>query len=156
VGDLGELRDLKIEGLDEPDSPFVVNFTYLARRQFQILENEIAGSPPLNIERSFLIDQTVEKRTTPFQIPVPLTIEGSVTIHVPANFKSEPAGVAQNIQNQFISCRFSAMTNGTGWRLEYHIYEPSHRFAPEQYPAYNLAMRQVVNTLGPNLACVRQ
>lgn len=156
VGALGELKDFKIEGIDEPNAPLVVNFTYLARRQFQIMENEIAGSPPLNLERSFLLDQIVEKRTTPFQIPIPLTIEASVTIHVPARFKSEPAGLAQNIQNQFVSCRFSAITNGTGWRLDYHIYEPANRFSPEQYPAYNLAMQQVVNTLGPNLVCVRQ
>jgi hypothetical protein len=156
VGDFGELKNFEIEGIDEPHSPLVIKLTYLARRQFQILENEIAGSPPLNLERSFLLDQTVEKRTTPFQIPIPLTIEGSVTIHVPASFKSEPVGLAQNIQNQFVSCRFSAITNGTGWRLDYHIYEPANRFASEQYPAYNLAMQQVVNTLGPNLVCVRQ
>lgn len=156
VGDFGELKDFKIEGMDDPNSPLVINLTYLARRQFQILENEIAGSPPLNLERSFLLNQTVEKRTTPFQISIPLTMEGSVTIHVPASFKSKPAGPARNIQNQFVACRFSAITNETGWRLDYHIYEPANRFASEQYPAYSLAMQQVVNTLGPNLVCVRQ
>jgi hypothetical protein len=128
----------------------------LARKQFQIFGNEIVGSPPLNFERSFLLDQIVEKRTTPFEISIPLTIEGSITIQVPANFKSKPADAAQNIQNQFVTCRFSAATNDVGWRLDYHIYEPANRFAPEQYPAHNLAMQQAVNALGLNLVCVRQ
>jgi tetratricopeptide (TPR) repeat protein len=156
VGVLGELRDFKIEGMDDPHSPLIIKFTYLARKQFQIFGNEIVGSPPLNFERSFLLDQIVEKRTTPFEISIPLTIEGSITIQVPASFKSKPADAAQNIQNQFVACRFSAVTNDAGWRLDYHIYEPANRFAPEQYPAHNLAMQQAVNALGLNLVCVRQ
>jgi transglutaminase-like putative cysteine protease/thioredoxin-like negative regulator of GroEL len=156
VGPSAELKNYGIDGMEDPHSPLTLNLTYLVHRQFQVLDNEVAGNPPLNFERLFLLRQNVEKRTTPFEVPIPLAIRGSVIIRVPANFKADPPEVSKNIGNQFVSCQFSATTANSGWRLDYRIYEPSHRFAPEQYSAYNLAMQQVVNTLGPDLVCIRQ
>ena len=155
VGPLGELEKFKIEGLDEPHAPFIIRFDYLARRQFHRFEDEIAGNLPWNFEHAFLLDQSLEKRTTPFEIPVPQTIDGSITVHGPENFNAK-TNAAQYLQNQFLTCRISATNNDAGWHLDYHLYEPANRFAPELYPAHNLAMQQAVNALDLNLVASRR
>jgi tetratricopeptide (TPR) repeat protein len=156
AGTSGELRDFQVEGIDEDHAPMIVYFKYLAHGQFQLVENEIAGNPPLNFERAFLLDQVVEKRTTPFEVSIPLIVNGSITVRIPANFRSKTAVAAQAFENPFVSCRISSATDDTGWRLDYRVYEPANRYAPEQYPAHNAAMQEAVNTLGPRLVFVRK
>ena len=98
----------------------------------------------------------VETRTTPFEISLPITVQCSMEVHAPSGFKAQPISEGvPDIKNQFVSGNFTATTNADGWRMNYRFGEFSGRFAPEEYPAHNLAMRQTLDMLDPRLVCVR-
>jgi len=110
----------------------------------------------VNFERGLLLDQPVETRTVPFEIPIPLKVECSMDVHVPAGFKPQPvSGIVPDIKSQFVSAHFSATTDNFGWRMNYRLGESAGRFTPGEYPAHNLAMRQTLDMLAPHLVCIR-
>jgi hypothetical protein len=116
----------------------------------------LVGNAPMNFERGLLLDQAVETRTTPFEVAIPVTIDCSMDIHPPAGFRPQSLPeIAADIKSRFVSSQFSAVTNSGGWRMNYRLGEVSGRFAPEDYSAHNLAVRQTLDMLAPRLVCVR-
>jgi tetratricopeptide (TPR) repeat protein len=152
VGVSEQLEDFKIDGLDDPRAPLTVKLTYLARGQFHSFEKEISGNAPVFFERSILLDQTVEKRTTPFEIPIPLTIEGATDIRSPSFFISAPPPhPASKVESRFVTGQLSSTADAAGCHLRYHLYEPAGRFAPEQYSSHNQTMQQAVDMLAARI-----
>ena len=152
-----QLQNLKIDGLDDPHAPLVVETTYLARGQFHAFEKEISGNAPIHFERSFLLDQTVEKRTEPFEISIPVTMEGATDIQSPPLYiaASQPSA-APKLENPFVAGQLTCTTNETGCHLRFRVYEPAGRFAPERYSSHNQAMQQVVDTLAARIVFVKR
>ena len=152
VGVSDQLQEFSIDGLDDPRAPLVVAMTYLARAQFHSFEKEISGNAPSYFERSILLDQTVEKRTTPFEIAIPLTLEGADDVRGPSLFiATAPSNPAAKLENQFVAGQLTSTADATGCHLRYHLYEPAGRFAPEQYPSHNQAMQQAVDMLAARI-----
>jgi hypothetical protein len=99
-----------------------------------------------------LLDQPVEKRTTPFENHIPLTIEGATDIRgLSLLMATPPPHPAPNLQNQFVTGQLSSTADATGYHLRYHLYEPAGRFAPEQYLSHNQAMQQAVDMLAARI-----
>jgi len=129
-----------------------VELTYLARGQFHSFAREISGNAPLYFERSILLDQPVEKRTTPFEIQIPLTLEGATDIRGPSLFiATPPPRPASMLDNQFVTEQLSSSADAAGCHLRYHLYEPAGRFPPEQYLSHNQAMQQAVDMLAARI-----
>lgn len=157
VGVSEQLQNFKIDGLDDPHAPLLVELTYLARGRFHAFEKEIGGSVPLYFERSVLLDQSVEKRTTPFEISIPLTLEGATDIRCPLLFIATPLpNPAPKVENQFVAGQLSSTADAAGCHLRFHLYEPAGRFAPEQYPSHNQAMQQAVDMLAPRIVFAKK
>ena len=155
AGASSELTDFKIKGLDDPHAPLSFELEYLVRGQFHSMGKEISGSVPLNFERSLLPNQIVEKRTLPFEISIPLTIEASMEVHAPLHCKARALTTpVRSIQSQFVDCQFSSSASDSGWRLNYSLYEPSGRFPAERYSEHNRAMQQALEALAPQLVGV--
>jgi tetratricopeptide (TPR) repeat protein len=152
VGVSEQLEESKIEGLDDPRAALTVELTYLARGQFHSFAREISGNAPLYFERSILLDQPVEKRTTPFEIQIPLTLEGATDIRGPSLFiATPPPRPASMLDNQFVTEQLSSSADAAGCHLRYHLYEPAGRFPPEQYLSHNQAMQQAVDMLAARI-----
>lgn len=152
IGSGSQLTDVGFDGLELPQAPLAIHLTYLARGQFQSLQNQIVGSPPLGFERTFLVNETIEKRVTPFEVAVPLTIEGDVTISVAPKFKPRPLREAPaRTENGFVNCAASIATDEKGWRVNYRLFEPARRFPAAEYAEHCRAVQQAVELLKPRL-----
>jgi tetratricopeptide (TPR) repeat protein len=157
IGVSADLHNFSIDGLDDPHAPLVVNMTYLARGLFHSFEKEISGSAPFYFERAILLDQTVEKRTTPFEIAIPLTMEGATDIQNPPLFIAiPPPNPDQKVENQFVVGHLSSAANQTGCHLTYLVYVPAGRFPSELYSSHNQAMQQVVDTLATKIVFAKK
>jgi hypothetical protein len=152
VGVSGEFQTFMLDGLDDPRGPLVAEMTCLLRGEFHSSEREIFGTPPLYFEKTFFLDQTVEKRTTPFQIAIPLTLEGTTDIMGPphSRAKSGMAGV-QKVENQFAAGQSFTTNDEKGFHINYRIYENAGRFPADDYPSHNHSLQQVLDSLGAKL-----
>ena len=149
---IGQLLELTFDGLDQPQLPLAMQFTYLARGQFHVLDGQIVGQPPAGFERAFLIHEAVEKRSSPFEVTTPLTIEGSVTVNLPAGFKPRAPGEPESkTGNAFVNSDAETHAAQHGWQLNYRLFEPAGRFAALEYASYCRAMQQAVETVQPRL-----
>ena len=156
VGQAGELEDLSFDGLDRPALDLEVKFSYRVRGEFHALENQIVGSVPIGVERAYLLSEPIPKRATPFEVSVPLTIEGTVTVNSPAGFRPKPMPKpAPDAENRFVRCQMAVDASASGWRLRYHLHENAGRSAAESYTEYCRAMQQTADLLKPRLVCER-
>jgi tetratricopeptide (TPR) repeat protein len=152
VGNFGELLDMAVTGLDQPESACDLTLTYLVRGQFQGLEKQIVGNLPLGFERTFLLKQPSEKRTTPFEVAAPLLIDAAVTLSLPSNLKAKPpADAHQSAESKFVSCNVLTETSEHAWHFNYHLTECAGRFPPGDYASHCRALQQAVDLLRPRL-----
>jgi len=148
----GELLDVTIGALEDAQAPLTLRISSIIRGQFQVLGNQIVGTPPLGIERTFLGAQPIEKRTAPFEVAAPLLMERQLTITLPAEFKPKLELLpARTSETEFVKCRTSVEAIAAGWRLSSSLYEPSGRRPAQEYSPYCAALRQAVETLKPSL-----
>jgi hypothetical protein len=90
VGNFGELQNMAVTGLDQPEAACDLTLTYLIRGEFQGVEKQIVGNLPVGFERTFLLHQPTEKRVSPFEVAFPLLIDAAVTLSLPSNLKAKP------------------------------------------------------------------
>jgi hypothetical protein len=126
--------------------------TYLVRGQFQGVEKQIVGNLPLGFERTFLLNQPSEKRTSPFEVAAPLLIDAAVAMNLPANLKAKPPTDArQSTESRFVSCNVVTETSDHGWNVSYHLAESAGRFPAGDYSSHCRALQQAVDLLRPRL-----
>lgn len=156
VSPSAELLDLAIGALDDARSPLVIRLSSLVRGQFEILGNQLAGSPMLGMERAFFEPQPVEQRRAPFETSAPLTLERTVNIALPPGFKPAPEASSERaLENRFVSSRTRLEILPTGWRLDSRLFEPAQRGSAEEYAGYRVALRDAVDSLRPRLVAER-
>lgn len=156
VGGVGELTDFTIDGLEHPSQPLVLKCVYELRGVFHRFDNEIALSPPINLERSLLIQPSVESRTAPFEIPVPLKVQGTIEVRTPRDFRSKADGdQSRPTMNDFISCQSARKSSGSAWTVTYDLYVPAGRFPAARYPAHLRAMQEALESLSSRQVFVR-
>jgi tetratricopeptide (TPR) repeat protein len=152
VGSFGELLDMTVKGLDQPESACDVTLTYLVRGQFQGLEKQIVGNLPVGFERTFLLNQPTEKRTSPFEVAAPLLIDAAVAMSLPSNLKAKPPpDPRQSAEGRFVNCNVVTETSDHGWHVSYHLAESAGRFPPGDFSSHCRALQQAVDLLGPRL-----
>jgi hypothetical protein len=157
VGSFGELLDVAVKGLDQPESPCDLTLTYLVRGQFQGLEKQIVGNLPIGFERTFLLNQPSEKRTSPFEVAAPLLIDAAVAMSLPSNLKAKPpADARQAAESRFVHCNVVTETSDHGWHVSYHLEENAGRFPSGDYSSHCRALQQAVDLLRPRLVATAE
>ena len=152
VGSFGELLDMAVNGLDQPESPCDLTLTYLVRGQFQGLEKQIVGNLPVGFERTFLLHQPSEKRTSPFEVAAPLLIDAAVAMSLPSNLKAKPpVDARQSAESRFVNCNVVTETSEHGWNVSYHLAESAGRFPAGDFSSHCRALQQAVDLLRPRL-----
>ncbi|NBV24731.1 MAG: DUF3857 domain-containing protein [Proteobacteria bacterium] len=150
---LGETLQLEEENLMQNDASFLLHLTYRVTGLFQESGGELVGQLPSVVEKAYLTPQLVDKRQTPFQLKVPLVMEGVVRISVPAGYRLRalPTPV-ENLENRFLSCRLTSELDKQGLRINYRLQRPVGRYAAADYAGYCQALAQASVLLGPKLS----
>ena len=155
VGNFGELLNMAVTGLEQPESACDLSLTYLVRGQFQGLEKQIVGNLPLGFERTFLLIQPSEKRVSPFEVAAPLLIDAAVSLNLPSNFRAKPPAEArQSAENRFVNCDVATETSDHGWQVSYHLRESAGRFPADDYLSHCRALQEAVDILRPHLVAI--
>jgi tetratricopeptide (TPR) repeat protein len=156
VGAAGQLAELTFEGLEQPQSPLQVDFNYSMRGQFHTLEDQMVGSIPAGLEQAFLGVEMSERRLSPFEIAVPLIIDGNIKVNLPPGYKPrfEP-GQPENHASRFLSFTSHAEATTDGWRITYQLGANAGRFPPNEYASYCQTVAQTVGRLKPRLNAER-
>jgi len=110
------------------------------------------GNLPVGFERTFLLNQPSEKRTSPFEVAAPLLIDAAVAMSLPSNLKAKPPAEArQSTESRFVNCNVVTETSDHGWHVSYHLAESAGRFPPGDYSSHCRALQQAVDLLRPRL-----
>ena len=137
---------------EAPGDPDVKSFLEVASGML----GEGANTAVKNPIEPYLLSEPIPKRATPFEVSVPLTIEGTVTVNSPAGFRPKPMPKpAPDAENRFVRCQMAVDASASGWRLRYHLHENAGRSAAESYTEYCRAMQQTADLLKPRLVCER-
>jgi hypothetical protein len=151
-----ELLDFTISALDEPLKPLELKLTYRMRGQFHLVQGQFVGSLPLDVERTYLAEEPIAKRTLPFQVAIPLLIDGAVSVSVPAGYKAElPHDLARAISNRYVNCNSTCESPDQNLRFHFHLYRPAGRFAPDEYGDHSRAVQDAIHQLEPRLVAAR-
>jgi hypothetical protein len=147
-----ELLDLHIKGLDEPQEPLELQLTYFLRGQFHLMQNQLVGSLPLGCERAYLVEDQVNKRTLPFEMAVPLTIDSVVTVRSPAGYKAKLSGESTHkTAGSFVTYESASEAHDKNWRFNFHLYRPKGRFGAEEYANHCRALQKAIHQFEPRL-----
>lgn len=151
-----DLLTLRLENLELPKTPLIINLGYTLRAPFQDFGKNLTGKLPACFEQSYLAVESVDKRFSPFQVGVPLTIESTVTISAPEGFRASLTDApTQKIEHRFVRCQLDTTAGKTGWRLNYKVYEPAGRFPAADYADFRAAMERTLNALSPKVTFER-
>jgi hypothetical protein len=153
AGSSSELLELSVGHMEDPTAPLTFRFKSLVRGQFQVVGNQIVGTPPLGMERAFLEPQPVEKRTTPFEVGEPMRLERTLTIKLPLEFKPKTELIPdRRAESPFVNCRTSVEALSSGWRVTSSLYEPAGLRPAAQYAEFCSSLREALDALKPRLA----
>lgn len=81
-----EIRDVEITGINSPDEPLQIQWTYLPDYDFASLEGTLIGRLPISWERYFVEVPTVEPRRTDFEIYYPMALSSEVSVAFPSGW----------------------------------------------------------------------
>jgi hypothetical protein len=151
-----ELLKLDLENLEKPQSPLVLSLVYTLRAQFHVAGRELIGKLPACFEHTYLTTEAVEKRLSPFQVAIPLTLEATVTIRPPEGFRAKPVEASsQNWDARFLRGQVNATTETSRLRLTCQLHQRAGRFAASDYAAFCAALDRASNDLSPKLTFER-
>jgi hypothetical protein len=145
MGD-ADLTDLKIDSLNIPGEPLRLHFTYSLKKQFRRSDNQIRGVPRAGFARIYLTASPVEPRLTPFEITIPLSIDFSEIVDVPAGFEAvQPESLDLKLDPRFATGDSSARVEGRQLNLHFKCRLITGRFVASDYSAYRQTMSQILS-----------
>jgi hypothetical protein len=145
------LEELKIEGLDVPETPLVLEVKYRVERGLQTFDGQLLGAAPLSWERDVLQPAFVEHRHSPFALRTPLRISAQVTVSGAEGFAPPAPLKAQELENEFVRLSIApvAAEKQVAWRIE--LARPTGQHPADRYAAYVDAMTQARRACQPQL-----
>ena len=147
MGD-ADLTDLKIDSLSIPGEPLRLHFTYSLKKQFRRSDNQIRGVLRAGFARAYLMASPVDTRLTPFQITIPLSIDFSEFIDVPAGFEAvQPESLDLKLDPRFAAGRGSARLEGNELNLNFKCRLMTGKFDASDYAAYRQTMSQALSAV---------
>jgi hypothetical protein len=152
----GEILNLEINGIEQPELPLELKVTYLLRSQFHWAQKQLSGSLPAGCENVYFAEEPVEKRLMPFEIAIPLTVETSVTVTPPDGYKARISGGSpQGMTDSFVTCESKSETRGNNLHFTARLFRPAGRFPASDYARHSAAVRDAVQQLEPRIVCER-
>ncbi len=144
------LTGVRIDGLDDPQSPLKIETRYLLRGRFSQAGGQLAGRLPAFWESLFLRADPVEKRASPFRIQVPSQIESTATVTPPAGHVCT-APAQRPIENAFDRATATARIDANKLTIEARISRRGGQFPAAQYRAFTDAASAAIGIIGQNI-----
>jgi len=142
------LDEVHIESLTTPSAPLRVTCSYRLKSQFHPLDDRLTGTLRLGLARAYLAPAATDDRRTPFEVQIPGTFHGTVTLDAPEGFQAQPPEAAEiKLNSRFVTGRLQTRRQGSGLQLEFEYQMPTGRFAAADYAAYQEAMNRAVSLL---------
>jgi hypothetical protein len=116
------------------------------------MQDQLVGSLPLGCERAYLVEDQVDKRTLPFEMAIPLTIDSVVTVRSPAGYKAKLSGKSTHkTAGSFVTYESASEARDKNWRFNFHLYRPKGRFGAEEYANHCRALQEAIHQFEPRL-----
>ena len=144
------LTAVRIDALDDPQSPLKIETRYLLRGRFIQAGGRLAGRLPSFWESLFLRAEPVEKRATPFRLLVPTQIESTATLIPPAGHLCT-APAPRPIENAFDRGTATARIDANKLVLEVRLARRGGQFPAAQYRAFTDAASAAIALLEQNI-----
>ncbi len=145
-----EVENVAFDNLDDPRLPLMVRMEYMVRGKFRRVGGQIIGQIPAVWERMFLGTEAVEKRVTPFAVPIPVNFQSSVALTVPPDFKADPVP-AEDFRQDFASCTETTRQDAAALKIDCDIRAGSGKFPPGKYASYHDALSKALGAIEPNV-----
>ena len=145
------LTKVRIDALDDPQSPLTIEMRYLLRGRFSAAGGQLIGRLPCSWERLFLRADVMEKRASPFRLWVPLQIESTTTLVPPAGWLCT-APTVRPIDNPFDHATATARIDANRLVLEARIARRNGQFPAAQYRAFTDATSASIGLIEQNVA----
>lgn len=130
-----DLREAKIENVEDPQSPLRLKLHYLVPRRFQTAGGQLIGQLPSVWERWFLTSDPVQQRQTPFKVWIPVNFESRVTLTPPAGWRAS-AGAESKLDRPYCTGSVSTQLESRKLRLDCRITQRAGQFPATEYRAY--------------------
>ncbi|MFO1513595.1 MAG: DUF3857 domain-containing protein [Verrucomicrobiota bacterium] len=143
-----EFSDFKVESLEDPSAPLRLRYACSLKKQFRHANDRLLGTVGASFGRYYLAAEPVNKRLTPFEIKVPLTLRSAISIAVPDGFRAEetPPAIPQ-IDSRFAACRAYQRLDGSKLLLNFDFRQEKGSFDASDYSAYRETMKHALATL---------
>ncbi len=147
-----DLVEFAVENLEQAQAPLLLRLRYALKNQFRFTDRETVGALPMVFERSWLAPESVEKRVTPFHLAVPIDFESTITLAVPAGFRTkEVAGPPRERNDRFISCQIATERGADSLISRSRIVRPAGRHSAAEYGEFCGSMNGTLALLDEKL-----
>jgi tetratricopeptide (TPR) repeat protein len=145
-----EVESASFDNLDDPHQPLMVRVEYLVRGKFRRVGSQLIGQLPAVWERMFLGTEAVEKRATPFAVPIPVSFQSSVALTVPPDYKADPVP-AEDFHQDFATCSETTRQEPAALKIDCDIHARTGNFTPAQYASYHDTLSKALGAIEPNV-----
>lgn len=130
----GELTRVDFRNLEDTSQPMELELDYVLKRQFRSLDKQLVGKLPDVWEEGLLAVTAVDRRSTPFELTVPLEMESSITVMIPAGYQApKPEDFALELKTELMHSQSSARKEGNGLRVDFRFQRPAGKYVATQY-----------------------
>lgn len=136
------LRDAKIEELDDPQAPLHFQLHYGIAGDFHRAGDRLAGQVPAIWERLYVNGDATENRFSPFKLWIPTHITSTLELTPPPGWHST-LGKGSSFKSPYGDASLKPTLNHDSLHFESQVARKAGEFPAEQYPAYVEAVRQI-------------
>ncbi len=136
------LKNVTIENLEETKEPLVLEMEYAAPDAFHLVGSAASGGTmvgqlPASWEMRYLEAEYVPHRKTPFEFWMPMRIESTTNVDLPAGYEMQDVDrLVVRGSTQFVSWASRAEAKGPTVTLEYRARRLAGRHPATEYAAY--------------------
>lgn len=124
------VQETSIKQLEQNDQSLVVEMSYVMKRRFNPLREQLIGGLPAPWARYYLSPEHVDKRETPFEIRVPINFECNTLVHLPAGYKVAAAPEPRTFADAFATGNVTYAQAGQDLKIDFLV-----RLKPGEHPA---------------------
>ncbi len=142
-----ELVHFNVQHLEDTQSPLVFTMGYRLRGQFHLSGAQLTGKLPAVWEQLYASAEPVERRTTPFEVKLPLNVKTSITLNTPEGFaEPAPESFQQSGKSSFASSQSSAQAEASRIKIQYSLRRRAGKHGAAEYGTFRESM---VKALAP-------
>jgi hypothetical protein len=146
------LREVRVDHLEDVAEPLVLEMKYLMRRRFAKVREQMIGTVPATWERYCLLPDHTDRRETPYQQRSPFRFEGTSTVSLPDGLKLAELPTASAAHEDRLGTgqiKYAMKDRALNWQFTIHA-KPGQLAAATYYELVN-GREKLISELEPSL-----